>query len=92
MWNARARTNTPITVARILMTKRDRSSGLRAGAYVTDGRRLYRVVSQFTPQTARVFAALEDCRTLEVRPYSPNELYAMRLRPVAMPTCAVPKF
>lgn len=74
------------------MTKRDRSSGLCTGAYVTDGRRLYRVVSQFTPQAARVFAALEDCRTLEVRPYSPDELYAMRLRPVAMPACAVPEF
>lgn len=54
------------------------------GAYLTDGRTLFRVISQFAPQSTRVFAALEDCRTLEVRPYSPDELYAMRLKPVAV--------
>ncbi len=79
-------------MTRALTTARGRSRGLRAGSYVTDGRCLYRVVSQFTPRSARVFAALEDCRTLEVRPYSPDELYAMRLRPVAVPACAVPEF
>jgi hypothetical protein len=65
---------------------------VRQGSYLTDGRRLYRVISQFTPRNARVFATLEDCRTLEVRPYSPDELYAMRLRPVAVPTAVVPEF
>jgi hypothetical protein len=52
------------------------------GAYLTDGRSLFRVVSQLVPNNHYSFAALEDCRTLQVRPYRPDELYAMRLRPV----------
>jgi hypothetical protein len=92
MWNSRLRAKTLSTVPRTSVTSRGCSSRLRSGSYVTDGRRLYRVVSQFTPRSARVFAALEDCRTLEVRPYSPDELYAMRLRPIAVPAGAVPEF
>lgn len=84
------RTNTPNTVANLTVTKRE-GARVRTGSYLTDGRRLYRVISQFTPRNARVFATLEDCRTLEVRPYSPDELYAMRLRPVAVPTAVVPE-
>jgi len=50
--------------------------------YVTDGRKLFRVVSRFSPRAGSGAALLEDCATLEVTPYSPEELYAMALRPV----------
>ena len=53
------------------------------GRYVTDGYRLFRVVSRFTT-TLCPFAELEDCQTLRVRRYSPNELHGMRLRGVPM--------
>jgi hypothetical protein len=52
------------------------------GTYVTDGRRLFRVVSQFSPGAERVFASLEDCMTLEVSAYAPGDLYSMGLRTV----------
>jgi hypothetical protein len=51
------------------------------GYYLTDGQRLFRVVSQFTT-TLTPFADLEDCVTLTVDRYTPAELYAMRLRSV----------
>jgi hypothetical protein len=54
----------------------------RSGGYVTDDRRLFRVVSQFAFAGDHVVASLEDCRTLEVRDYSPGELHAMGLRAV----------
>jgi len=54
----------------------------RSGGYVTDGRKLFRVVSQFAFAGERLFASLEDCLTLDVRDYSPGELYAMRLQAV----------
>jgi hypothetical protein len=57
-------------------------------SYVTDGRSLYRVISQFTPEADRAFASLEDCVTLEAKAYSPDELYEMGLRPVR-PTAGV---
>lgn len=53
-----------------------------AGSYVTDGRRLFRVVSQFTTVGDHVFASLEDCLTLAVAAYAPGELSSMELRPV----------
>jgi hypothetical protein len=53
-------------------------------SYLTDGRRLFRVVSQFTAGADNAFASLEDCLTLEVQAYSPGELHRMRLR--AVPT------
>jgi len=52
------------------------------GSYLTDGRRLLRVVSRFEASHASKSASLEDCLTLEVRSYTPGELYAMRLRRV----------
>jgi len=52
------------------------------GTYCTDGLRLFRVVSQFADDTQHAFASLEDCLTLEVRPYAPGELYRMGLRPL----------
>jgi len=59
-------------------------------SYLTDGRRLFRVVSQFTAgaeHVAHVFASLEDCVTLEVQDYSPRELHRMRLRLVRTADC-----
>jgi hypothetical protein len=53
--------------------------------YLTDGRRLFRVVSQFAAGAEHVFASLEDCLTLEVQAYAPGELDAMRLGPVRTP-------
>lgn len=55
---------------------------LRSGGYVTDGRRLFRVTSQFSTVDENMFASLEDCLTLEVQAYAPGELREMRLRPV----------
>ena len=60
-------------------TRSLRASWLVRDRYVTDGRRLLRVVDA---EVGRAFASLEDCLTLEVRPYSPGELIKMRLRPV----------
>jgi hypothetical protein len=50
------------------------------GVYVTDGYRLFRVVSP----GASLFpsAELEDCHTLRVERYYSDELYAMRLQRV----------
>lgn len=51
--------------------------------YLTDGRRLLRVVSQFDPLEFGSSAWLEDCATLEVRAYSPRELAEMGLHRVS---------
>jgi hypothetical protein len=53
---------------------------LRSGSYLTDGRSLFRVVSQFTTVGEHAFASLEDCLTLEVHAYAPGELHKMGLR------------
>ncbi len=58
------------------------SERLVPDSYVTDGKHLLRVVSRFEADAKSVFASLEDCLTLEVRPYSSGELSAMRLRTV----------
>ena len=55
----------------------------REGDYVTDQRRLYRVL-QIVPAKLRQRAAiLEDCRTLEAILFRPTELRRMRLQLVA---------
>lgn len=54
-------------------------------SYLTDGRRLFRVVSQFAADAERVFAWLKDCLTLEVQAYAPGELDAMGLRSIRTP-------
>lgn len=59
------------------------SATLVPGSYVTDGDRLFRVVSQFSTVGEDVFAALEDCRTLGVETYAPGELFSMGLRAVS---------
>jgi hypothetical protein len=57
------------------------------GRYLTDGTRLFRVVTPFAinETDAHVFMSLEECLTLEVQSYSPQQLYGMRLRPVVLP-------
>ena len=61
------------------------SEHLTADSYFTDGKRLLRVVSRFEADAGSMFASLEDCLTLDVRPYSPGELRAMRLQMVREP-------
>jgi hypothetical protein len=59
-------------------------------AYLTDGRRLFRVVSGFAYPPEDSLAALEDCATLDVSSYTADELWEMELRVVrAQPTSPV---
>lgn len=53
--------------------------GHQAGSYLTDGQRLFRVVTPFSPYDESPVGLLEDCRTLEVTPFSPDELCEMGL-------------
>jgi len=55
---------------------------LALGGYLTDGRRLFRVVSRFEGDGETVLVGLEDCSTFEVKALLPSELRAMRLRAV----------
>lgn len=55
---------------------------VQPGAYLTDGRTLFRVISQFTTAGDDAFASLEDCVTLDVKAYAPGELAGMSLRHV----------
>jgi hypothetical protein len=55
---------------------------LRPGTYVTDGERLFCVLSQFASDDELELATLEDCLTLEVKPYCLAELDHLRLRAV----------
>ncbi|MBX5443075.1 MAG: hypothetical protein IRZ32_16300, partial [Solirubrobacteraceae bacterium] len=50
--------------------------------YVTDGERLYRVVSPVDVELGIDDAVLEDCATLQWRVYSHVELWWLRLREV----------
>jgi hypothetical protein len=54
-------------------------------SYVTDGRRLFRVVSGFTYPPQDSLATLEDCFTLDVSSHSAKELWDMELRVVRPP-------
>jgi hypothetical protein len=72
------------------LRRRERSFALpRSGGYLTDGHRLFRVVSQFAFAGDRVLASLEDCLTLDVRAYAPSELYELRLRPIRSDVAAL---
>lgn len=76
-------TTTAITVA-----APEAESAFTPGVYVTDGCRLFRVVSP----GASLFpsADLEDCHTLRVERYYSDELYAMHLKRVPPAACADP--
>lgn len=72
----------PLAPLRPLSGRTARSERLVPDSYLTDGRRLFRVVSQFAAGGERRLASLEDCLTLGVQAYAPGELSAMELRPV----------
>jgi hypothetical protein len=55
-------------------------AGLDEGSYVTDGRRLLRVVRRLDPSRGAATAVLEDCLTLELRSYAAADLWEMRVR------------
>jgi hypothetical protein len=62
----------------------------REGDYLTDQRRLYRVLQLVPAKFNRRGAILEDCRTLDTLVVEPQELRRMRLQPVRpAPTDAV---
>lgn len=54
---------------------------LTPGSYLTDGRKLFRVISQFVNGRS-VMVWIEDCRTLETRARAACELEAMGIRAV----------
>ena len=58
-----------------------RSRALVPGRYLTDGRRLLRVVSRFDDGRS-VMVLVEDCRTFDAYAYALVELHAMRFRRV----------
>ena len=72
-----------MTPAPLIHRLPDTPAPFAPGEYLTDGRRLFRVVSRLDPRAAYGFAVLEDCLTLEVNGYSPDDLVAMDLRTVA---------
>ena len=57
-------------------------AAFREGDYLTDQRRLYRVVQIVPMRLVRRAAILEDCRTLDAILYRPRELKRMRLQVV----------
>jgi hypothetical protein len=56
------------------------TSDFEPGSYVTDGWRLFRVVSPIDPGVQPSLAWLEDCMTLSVESYTSDELWEMDLR------------
>jgi hypothetical protein len=65
-------------------------AGVDEGAYVTDGRRLFRVVLRVDPLRGAAAAVLEDCLTLELRSYAAADLWELRVRLVRPSSnCAV---
>ena len=65
-------------------------AGLDEGAYVTDGRRLFRVVLRLDPPRGAAAAVLDDCVTLELRSFAAADLWEMGVRLVRPPSnCAV---
>ena len=53
---------------------------LRKGDYLTDRRRLYRVLDIVPAKFNRRAAILEDCHTLDVTLFRPRQLRRMRLQ------------
>jgi hypothetical protein len=53
---------------------------LHKGAYLTDRRRLYRVLEIMPARGNRRAAILEDCHTLDATLFRPKELRRMRLQ------------
>ena len=61
-------------------------AGLDAGACVTDGTRLFRVVRRIDPLRGAAAVVLEDCLTLELRSYAAADLWEMGVRLVRPPS------
>ena len=64
-----------------------RSRALAPGRYLTDGRRLLRVVSRFDDGRS-VMVLAEDCRTFDAYAYALVELRAMQFRGVRIRAAA----
>jgi hypothetical protein len=68
-------------------TSRSHPKSFQEGDYLTDQRRLYRVLQLVPAKFNRRGAILEDCRTLDTLMVEPKELRRMRLqlvRPASM--------
>jgi hypothetical protein len=62
------------------MANTSRTQPFQAGDYVTDRRRLYRVLQIVPAKFKKRAAILEDCETLDAALVPPNELKRMRLQ------------
>lgn len=74
--------NLPCMTTRYLESTRERAEQLLRSRYLTDGRRLFRVISSSNPAFELSFATLEDCLTLAVRTYTAEDMLALAMRPV----------
>ena len=70
----------PLPFSKTIRRSPQRAQVPAGGSYLTDGQRLFRVVTQFPPRHESSVALLEDCLTLEITPFSPDELYELELR------------
>jgi hypothetical protein len=61
-------------------TSRARVQSIREGDYVTDRRRLFRVLQIVPAKLNRHAAILEDCHTLDATLFRPKALKRMRLQ------------
>jgi len=71
-----------LSIVHSLGARRLGPGALAQDGYLTDGSRLFRVVSRFETEREVVLVALEDCSTFEIKALLPRELRAMRLRVV----------
>jgi hypothetical protein len=61
-------------------TSLSHSHPFHEGDYLTDQRRLYRVLQILPARLNKRAAILEDCRTLDAKLFRPKELRRMRLQ------------
>ena len=71
------------TQFRPAVARRAKAGEFVPGEYLTDGRRLWRVLSRFDPRASAKFAVLEDCMTLDTQAFTPQRLAEMGLQSVA---------
>jgi hypothetical protein len=62
------------------MANTSRIQPFQQGDYLTDRRRLYRVLEIVPAKFKKRAAVLEDCETLDAILFAPNELRRMRLQ------------
>ena len=73
------------------MANTSRTQPFQTGDYLTDRRRLYRVLEIVPAKFKKRAAILEDCRTLNATLFPPKELKRMRLQLVQRaPAASVP--